>query len=84
MELKDGVIPGSPAADREWQEIERPGPRTYLYPNGVELFIPANVKFLSVGRSDAGHSHRLIDVNGDSWYVAAGWLAITWPGPFQF
>lgn len=52
--------------------------RTYTFPTG-EVTINEPVK-LSVKRKPEGDSHRIIDAAGNSHYIPAGWLKLSWKG----
>ncbi len=67
-----------------WTELEQPVPRTYYYPDGSTFDIPDDIQFIAVRPSGSGHSHRLVTTDGTSYYVAAGFIAISWPQAYQF
>jgi hypothetical protein len=83
-------IPGYPAEDLDWNEISDPVGRIYYYPDDdtgspVTLTIEDPIRWVAAKKQpDGSISHRLLTVDGNSIYVAPGWLAITWTDRFQW
>lgn len=60
-------------------DIDNEALRTYHFPDGSTFTIEEPIK-LSVKRGEKGDSHRVINAGGQSFYVRAGWNAISWVG----
>lgn len=66
----------------EWKNIAEESYRTYLFPAQDEFFTKLvevridNPVLLSVDYNDGGH--RIIDTNGKSYYIPAGWVCLFW------
>lgn len=78
------TIPNSPASELNWIKLEKPCARTYYYPDGGMFTVKEDVEYIAVKESSGGHSHRLVTTGGNSLYVSAGFVAISWPQEYQF
>jgi hypothetical protein len=59
-------------------DISQEAWRTYHFPTGdTTILFPVK---LNVKRKKEGDSHRIIDADGVSHYVPAGWLRLSWKG----
>lgn len=54
--------------------------RIYYYPDGGTLHI-AEPKVVFVKKGPEGHSHRVVDSDGVTYYPAAGWIGLSWKVP---
>lgn len=72
------------ANELEWHDISDEKSRTYIYADGSRYTVSTPLA-LAISRGPNGDSHR-IRRNSDlaQVYVAAGWVAIEWDGPYQF
>lgn len=68
-ELKDGE-------DLSWSDVSDEQYREYHFGDGKVFRIDEPVS-LNVKRKPEGDSHRVLDADGKSHYVPAGWIAIT-------
>jgi len=63
----------------EWKDIGSEAFRTYYFIKDSELaFITIDTP-LKLHVSASG-GHRIIDVDGGSWYIPSGWIALYWEG----
>jgi len=69
---------GNPIA-LEFADISNESYRTYHFPDGSAVTIYDPLK-LNVKRKLNGDSHRIIDANGVSHYIPAGWNHLEWKG----
>jgi hypothetical protein len=81
----EGFKPESPVFEPslnrkpEFTPINNEAFRTYVFANGGKVTITAPVS-LSVRRKPEGDSHRIIDAEGTSHYIPAGWIHLFWRG----
>lgn len=81
-----GYIPTPNLAPENWIDISKEKQRTYIFANQEQIVINRPLK-LHITRRDSGDSHRIIDAQGQAWYIRAGWFAImfeTENGKVQF
>lgn len=62
----------------EWVDISAESYRTYLYESGYQLRIDAPSELRVAVSTLGGHCHRVKTLNGEAYYIAPGWRAITW------
>ena len=69
----------------QWFDISDEASRTYHYLDGQTLEILEPAKLKVTAQPDGGHSHR-VETKGDeqNYYVATGWIAVSWEGEFLF
>ena len=63
------------STDHTFTDISSEEWRKYTFPDGEVVFI-ANPAWLNVNPKSGGH--RLLDQQGESHYVPANWLCLTW------
>lgn len=62
----------------DFVDISNEAWRRYDFPSGhVVIFNPVK---LNVKRKTEGDSHRIIDAEGMSHYIPAGWIHLSWKG----
>jgi len=66
--------------DLEWKDISKEAFRTYyFYKDGVLANITID-KPVKLNYNPKSGGHRVIDIEGGSWYIPAGWVALYWQG----
>ncbi|WP_066765656.1 hypothetical protein [Sphingobium sp. CCH11-B1] len=80
--LRNVAEPVAPAEPFEFIDVSVEVSRTYTFPTGTVTIDKPEKLHVS-----PSHSHRLIDADGRSHYVPAGWLHLSWtvkPGAPHF
>lgn len=68
------------ALNRNWTDISSEQYRTYSFPNKESVTIDKPQK-LNVSRTGG---HRILDTEGVSHYIPAGWIKLSWKGTPAF
>lgn len=66
-----------PDHNLEWVDISNEAERTYVWDDGYEYTIQ-DPTMVACKRDMDGDSHRVIDHDGRSHYIKAGWRVIRW------
>jgi len=73
-----------PKSDLDWKDISDEQWRSYTFPteSGLATITVHNPKLLSIkaplfGKTGGG-SHRIVCMDGSSYYITYGWLSINW------
>lgn len=63
----------------EWKDISSEKSRTYFFEASMEKAVTIiEPQLLNVNPKSGGH--RIISKDGRSWYIPAGWIALSWAG----
>ncbi len=60
----------------KWLDISNEAERTYIFPD-IAIIIENPVHLL-VKQKENGDSHRIVDADGECFYIPVGWRAIHW------